>query len=104
VVTALRTPIADPEQVADVAEELVRFRQVPDVEHREEWEGAQDVRDAASDFRRSRLGLGPCRLWQDDGSERKTGPGVLLTIDTQTDSYEQAIAALRAAYGRGSQA
>jgi hypothetical protein len=73
-VTALRTPIADPERVADVAEELVRFRRVPETEHREEWEGAQDVRDAASDFRRSRLGLGPCRRWEDDGSERRPGP------------------------------
>ncbi|MGK3943394.1 DUF6292 family protein [Streptomyces caeruleatus] len=98
VVTALHTPIAAPERVADVAQELVRYRRVPDAEHREEWEGAQDVRDAASDFRRSRLGLVPCRRWEDDG-ERKTGPGVLLTIDTQTDSYEQAAAALRAAYG-----
>ncbi|WP_331736444.1 hypothetical protein OG426_54565 (plasmid) [Streptomyces canus] len=99
VVTALRTPVADPERVADVAEELVRFRRVPDVEYQVEWEGARDVRDAASDFRRSRLGLGPFRLWEDDDSERKTGPGVLLTIDTQTDSYEQAVAALRTAYG-----
>jgi Family of unknown function (DUF6292) len=37
VVTALRTPVADPERVADVAEELVRFRRAPDVEYREEW-------------------------------------------------------------------
>jgi hypothetical protein len=61
VVTALRTPIADLERVADVAEELVCFPRVPDVEYREEWEGAREVRAAADDFRRSRLGLGPLR-------------------------------------------
>ncbi|MFJ9098074.1 DUF6292 family protein [Streptomyces sp. NPDC102405] len=105
VLTALRTPVADPERVADVAEELVRFRRVPDVEYREEWDGARDVRAAADDFRRSRLGLGPPRLPEDGaGSEKKTGNGVQLTIDTQADTYEQAVAALRAAYGRRSQA
>jgi len=105
VLTALRTPVADPERVADVAEELVRFRRVPDVEYREEWDGARDVRAAADDFRRSRLGLGPRRLPEDGaGSEKKTGNGVQLTIDTQADTYEQAVAALRAAYGRRSQA
>jgi hypothetical protein len=101
VVTALRTPIADPERVADVAEELVRFRRLPDLEYREEWEGAPEVRAAADDFRRSRLGLGPFGLREDGtGSESGRGPGVQLTIDT----YEQAVAALRAAYGRGATA
>ncbi|MFM9633284.1 DUF6292 family protein [Streptomyces galilaeus] len=55
VVTALRTPVADPERVAAVAAELVRFRRVPDAEYREEWEGARDVRTAACEFRRSCL-------------------------------------------------
>ncbi|MEU6444818.1 DUF6292 family protein [Streptomyces sp. NPDC047046] len=101
VVTALRTPIADPERVADVAEELVRFRRVPDAEYREEWDGAREMRVAAEDFRRSRLGLGPF-TWPKEsvGGEREAGPGVQLTIDTQADTYEQAVAALRAAYGR----
>ncbi|MFF0087996.1 DUF6292 family protein [Streptomyces canus] len=103
VVTALRTPIADPERVADVAEELVRFRRVPDVEYREEWEGAREVRAAADDFRRSRLGLGP-RLPQDGAGSEMAGSGVQLTIDTQTDTYERALTAVQAAYGRGSQA
>lgn len=88
VVTALRTPVADPERVADVAEELVRFRRVPDAEHREEWEGARDVRAAASDFRRSRLGLGPFRLREGGAGAKTAGSGVQVTIDTQTDSYE----------------
>jgi hypothetical protein len=103
VVTALRTPIADLERVADVAEELVRFRRVPEVEHQEEWEGVRDVRAAADDFRRSRLGLGPFRLREDDAGSRTAGSGVQVTIDPHTDSYEQAVAALRAAYGRGSE-
>jgi hypothetical protein len=103
VVTALRTPMAAPERVADVAEDLVRLRRVPDVEHWEEWEGARDVRTAASDFRRSRLGLGPFRLREDGAGSKTAGSGGQVTIDTHTDSYEQAVAALRAAYGRGSQ-
>ncbi|MFF7074487.1 DUF6292 family protein [Streptomyces pseudovenezuelae] len=61
VVTALRTPIADPERVADVAEELVRFRRMSDEEYREEWDGAQEMRVAADDFRSGRLGLGHFR-------------------------------------------
>ncbi|WP_326658657.1 DUF6292 family protein [Streptomyces canus] len=104
VVTALRTPVADPERVADVAEDLLRFRRVPNAEYREEWEGARGVWAAANDFRRSRLGLAPRRLPEDGaGSERETD-GVQLTIDTQVDTYERALAAVKAAYGRGSQA
>ncbi|MEU0031160.1 DUF6292 family protein [Streptomyces sp. NPDC006335] len=104
VVTALRTPIADPERVADVAEELVCFRRLPDVEYREEWEGGREVRAAADDFRRGRLGLGLLRLREDGtGSESGSGPGVQLTIDTRADTYEQAVTALRAAYGSGLQ-
>ncbi|MFI8075506.1 hypothetical protein ACIF85_43160 [Streptomyces sp. NPDC086033] len=104
VLTVLRTSVADPVRVADVAEERVRFRRVPDVEYREEWDGARDVRAAANDFRRSCLGLGPLRQregWTD--STREARPGVQLTIDTRADTYEQAVAALRAAYGRRSQ-
>jgi hypothetical protein len=102
VVTALRTPIADLERVADVAEELVCFPRVPDVEYREEWEGAREVRVAADDFRRSRLGLGPLRQPQHGtGSGKPAGSGAQLTIDTQTDTYEQAVAAVQAAYGHG---
>ncbi|MFF7549603.1 hypothetical protein ACFZCU_39105 [Streptomyces canus] len=105
VLTALRTPVADPERVADVAEELVGFRRVPDVEYREEWDGARDVRANANDFRRSRLGLGPRRLTEDSaGPEKTAGNGVQLTIDTRVDTYERALAAVQAAYGRGSPA
>ncbi|WP_449352317.1 DUF6292 family protein [Streptomyces shaanxiensis] len=100
VITALRTPIADPERVADVAEELVCFRRVPDEEYREEWDGARELRVEADDFRRRQLGLGPVRLPQDNAdSERGTGAGVQLSIDTSTDTYEQVVAAVRAAYG-----
>ena len=75
------------------------------MEYREEWDGARDVRAAADDFRRSRLGLGPFRPPQDGASPEKTaGNGVQLTIDTQVDTYERALAAVQAAYGRGSQA
>lgn len=98
-VTVLRTPMAAPETVADVAEELVRRRRLPDREFRAEWDDARDVRTAANDFRRTRLGLGS--LQQREGctdSTKEAGPGVQLTIDT----YEQAVAALRAAYGRRS--
>ncbi|MER5719087.1 hypothetical protein [Streptomyces sp. NPDC002132] len=73
VVTVLRTPLADPERVADLAEELVRFRRVPDAEYREEREGAEDVRAAPNDFRRRRLGLGPARP-QENGVDSET-PG-----------------------------
>ncbi|MEU0413629.1 hypothetical protein ABZ307_38380 [Streptomyces griseorubiginosus] len=105
VITALRTPIADPERVADVAEELVCFRRLPDAEYREEWDGARELRVAADDFRRRQLGLGPVRLPQDNAdSKRAADSGVRLTIDTQVDSYERAIAALRAAYGYEQQA
>ncbi|GAB3009877.1 hypothetical protein GCM10023080_090080 [Streptomyces pseudoechinosporeus] len=90
--------------MANVAEQLVRYRKVPDVEHRTEWDGAKDVRGAARDFRRAVFGLAPvgrqgsmagARM----GSENSEGASVRLTIDTQTDTYEQAIAAVQAAYG-----
>ncbi|MFF4787917.1 DUF6292 family protein [Streptomyces griseorubiginosus] len=100
VVTALRAPVADPERVADVAEELVRFRRVPDAEYPEGWEGADDMRAAAHDFRRRRLGLGPVRPQKESAGSETAGMQVL--IDTQTDTYEQAVTALRAAYGYSS--
>jgi hypothetical protein len=94
-----------PEDVADVAEHLVRLRRVPEVEHRTEWDGAGAVRAAARDFRRSVFGLAPMGR-QESGTASRTGQqateaaGVQLTVDTQTDTYEQAIAAVDAAYGR----
>ncbi|MFF0016228.1 DUF6292 family protein [Streptomyces sp. NPDC005374] len=106
VLTPLRTPMPAPEAVADVAEHLVRFRRFTETEHGQQWEGAGDVRVAANDFRRARLGLPPLgRQWPGEGTGTGTenremeGEGVQLTIDTQTDSYEQAIAAVQAAYG-----
>ncbi|MCX4853836.1 hypothetical protein OG426_54040 [Streptomyces canus] len=59
VVTVLRTPMAAPETVADVAEELLRHRRLPDQEFCAEWDSARETRAAATDFRRARLGLGP---------------------------------------------
>ncbi|WP_405675445.1 DUF6292 family protein (plasmid) [Streptomyces canus] len=101
VIPVLRTPIASPEEVADVAEELVHHRSLPDHEFRREWDGARDVRAAADDFRRRRLGLGPLQLREDGAdSAKESGPGVQLTIDTRADTYERAVVALRAAYGR----
>ncbi|WP_326673300.1 hypothetical protein [Streptomyces canus] len=75
----------------------MRRRQLPDHEFRAEWAGAREARAAADDFRRSRLGLGPLQL-RERGTDSTTeaGPGVQLTIDTQADTYEQAVAALRA--------
>ena len=62
-----------------------------------EWTGAREVRAAAIDVRRTRPGLGPAMPGRDHGSG--TREGAQLTIDTQTDTYEQAIAAVQAAYG-----
>jgi hypothetical protein len=92
-----------PETVADVAEHLVRFRRITETEYWEPWEGASDVQVAANNFRRARLGLPPLgRQWpygSGTGKEHLEGEGVQLTIDTQRDTYEQAIAAVQAAYG-----
>jgi hypothetical protein len=104
VLPTFRTIFPAPQDVADVAEHLVRSLKVPDVEHRTEWAGAREVRAAARDFRRSAFGLTPVgRQGQGTrarmGSEITEGAGVQLTIDTQTDTYEQAIAAVQAAYG-----
>lgn len=105
VLTPFRTVFPPPQDVADVAEQMVRFRRLPDVEHREEWDGAEEVRAAGRDFRRACFGLTPVGQQESEagprsGSENRKGEGVQLTIDTQTDTYEQAIAAVRAAYGR----
>ncbi|MDQ0904503.1 hypothetical protein QFZ22_000488 [Streptomyces canus] len=106
-VTVLRTPMAAPETVADVAEELVRRRQLPDHEFRAEWDGARDVRAAAGDFRRSRLGLGPLQLREGaTDSTKEAGPGVQLTIDAQADTYERSglrrpLACYRASKAKG---
>lgn len=54
-----RTIFPQPEDVADVAEHLVRLRRVPDVVARAEWDGAGAGRAAAHDFRRSVFGLAP---------------------------------------------
>ncbi|MFD5861705.1 DUF6292 family protein [Streptomyces chartreusis] len=89
-----------PQDVAEVAEPLVHTMRVPDVEHYAEWDGARDVRAAASDFRRAVFGLTPMRQ-PDSESEAKaeSGEGLQLTIDTRSDTFERAIAAVRAAYG-----
>ncbi|MGW6738122.1 DUF6292 family protein [Streptomyces sp. NPDC055013] len=104
VLPTFRTIFPTPQDVADVADQMVRFRTVPDLEHRTEWDGAREVRAAASNHRRAGFGLSPAGR-QEAGERTRTGAeiiegaGVQLTIDTQTDSYEQAIAAVQAAYG-----
>ncbi|KOU76289.1 hypothetical protein ADK57_05130 [Streptomyces sp. MMG1533] len=105
VLPTFRTVFPTPQAVADVAEDLVHRRQLPEVEYRTEWDGARAVRAAARDYRRARLGLPPVGRQGAGGdggmgSEIVEGAGVQLTIDTHTDTYEQAIAAVRAAYGR----
>ncbi|MFD3843019.1 DUF6292 family protein [Streptomyces sp. NPDC058642] len=103
-VAPFRTVFPRPQDIAEVAEHLVCFRQLPDVEYRTEWDGADDVRAAGRDFRRLVLGLAP--LGHQDtvtGAGPVTGgeEGVQLTIDTRADTYEEAVAAVQAAYGRG---
>ncbi|MGK3945037.1 hypothetical protein [Streptomyces sp. RP5T] len=58
----------------------------------------------ADDFCRRRFGLGPLQLREEKAdSAKEAKPGVQLRIDTQADTYDQAVTALRAAYGRGPQ-
>ncbi|MEV7891372.1 DUF6292 family protein [Streptomyces sp. NPDC002817] len=102
-VAPFRTVFPRPQDIAEVAEHLVCFRQFPDVEYRTEWDGADDVRAAGRDFRRLVLGLAP--LGHQDaatgaGPGTGGGEGVQLTVDTRADTYEEAIAAVQAAYGR----
>ncbi|MFC8095342.1 DUF6292 family protein [Streptomyces sp. NPDC057301] len=72
VLPTFRTIFPAPGNVADVAEQLVRFRTVPDVEHRTEWDGAAAVRAAARDYRRTAFGLSPNGP-QGSGAEPKMG-------------------------------
>ncbi|MGC0344140.1 CheY-like chemotaxis protein [Streptomyces sp. SLBN-8D4] len=56
---------------------------------------------------RTREGNGPpgyVHVYADTGSENTAQNDVQLTIDTQADTYEQAVAAVQAAYGRGAKA
>jgi hypothetical protein len=96
-----RTVFPTPRDVADVADQLVRLRKIPEVEHRTEWDGTGAVRTAAPDFRRACFGLAPVGR-QGSGLGDHGGAGVRLAIDTQTDTYEQAITAVQAAYGLNS--
>lgn len=104
-VAPFRTVFPRPEDIAEVAEHLVCFRQLADVEYCTEWDGAEDVRAAGRDFRRLVFGLAPLGT-QDTASGPGAGPGiggeegVRLTIDTRDDTYEEAVAAVQAAYGR----
>ncbi|WP_405576448.1 hypothetical protein [Streptomyces sp. NBC_01092] len=104
VLPTFRTLIPTPQDVADVAEHLVRTVRVPDVEHSTEWDGAREVRAAARDFRPAVFGLAPVGRQEGDvapetGTGTSDGEGMQLTIDTQADTFERAIAAVRAAYG-----
>jgi hypothetical protein len=77
VLTPLCTPMSAPETVADVAEQLVRFRRITETEYWELWEGAGDVQVAANDFRRARLGCRPSDASgpKDSGRARSTWRG-----------------------------
>ncbi|MFJ2008393.1 DUF6292 family protein [Streptomyces chartreusis] len=100
VLLPFRTFFSRPQDVAEVAEHLVRTMRVPDVEHHAEWDGAREVRSAASDFRRAVFGLAPMgQLAGESEAKAESGEGVQLTIDTRADTFERAIAAERAAYG-----
>ncbi|MFG2794616.1 hypothetical protein [Streptomyces sp. NPDC048419] len=59
--------------------------------------GAHQAHADAVDFRRNAFGLSPAGFRMRE--EIPEGDSVQLTIDTKTDSYEQAIAAVQAAYG-----
>jgi hypothetical protein len=97
VLSPITTIYAVPEDVAGVAEEWARHRRLPEVRHRREWDGAHQARAAAVDFCRNTCGLSPAGVRM--GEEITKGEGVQLNIDTQQDTYEQAIAAVQAAYG-----
>ncbi|WP_406257357.1 DUF6292 family protein [Streptomyces chartreusis] len=101
VLLPFRTFFARPQDVADVAEQMVRTMRVPDVEYGAEWDGAGEVRAAARDFRRVVFGL--AALGRQPGGagpeSASAGAGVQLLIDVQADTYERAIAAVQAAYG-----
>jgi hypothetical protein len=100
--------VPTPAAVAEVAEQLVRSGRAPEREreyrYRDEWDGAPALRTAIRDFHRTIRGLSPMRR-QDPARtaeriERIEGTGAQVTIDTETDTYEQALAAVQAAYGR----
>jgi hypothetical protein len=97
VLSPIGTTYAAPEDLADVVQELLHHRRLPEVRHRREWDGAQQARAEAVDFRRNAFGLSRAGVRM--GEEITEGEGVQLTIDTQRDTYEQAIAAVQAAYG-----
>ncbi|SEE06579.1 hypothetical protein SAMN05428938_6969 [Streptomyces sp. KS_5] len=104
VLLPFRTFFPTPQNVAEVAEQLVRTMRVPDVEFRTEWDGAGGVRAAARDFRRAVFGRAPASrqgegVEPETGTETGDGKGVQLTIDIRADTFERAIAAVRAAYG-----
>ncbi|MFJ2008607.1 DUF6292 family protein [Streptomyces chartreusis] len=104
VLLPFRTFFPPPQNVAEVAEQRVRTMRVPDAEYRTEWDGAGGVRAAARDFRRAVFGLAPVNgqgegVEPGTGTETGDGTGVQLTIDTGADTFERAIAAVRAAYG-----
>ncbi|MCZ4611582.1 DUF6292 family protein [Streptomyces sp. Lzd4kr] len=99
VLPTFRTFIPAPHDVADVAEHLVHTMRVPDVKHCTEWENAGEVRAAARDFRRSVFGLAPASLQEAGSGGVSHDSGVHLVIDTQVDTYDEAVAAVRTAFG-----
>lgn len=104
VLTMFHTFFPKPQDVADVADHLVRTMRVPDASYRTEWDCAAEARAAVRDFRRSVFGLAPVGRQEGDGTPGTgagsvDGEGVQLTIDTQADTFERAISAVQAAYG-----
>ncbi|MFJ9752969.1 DUF6292 family protein [Streptomyces chartreusis] len=92
VLLPFRSFFPPPQEVADLAGHLLRTMRVPDVEYRTEWDGAWEVRAATRDFRRAVFGLASVDDKPEAGTESARRDGVQLTIDTQADTFERAIA------------
>ncbi|MEU1259352.1 DUF6292 family protein [Streptomyces chartreusis] len=99
VLPTFRTFIPAPRDLADVAEHLVHTMRVPDVDHRTEWDSAGEVRAATRDFRRSVFGLASASCHEPGAGGVSQDSGVQLVIDTQIDTYDEAVAAVRTAFG-----
>jgi len=108
VLTPFRSLVPTP---AAVAEQLVCSGRAPESEreyrYRDEWDGAPALRTGIRDFHRTIRGLSPMRRQDPAAAARRAeridrieGTGAQVIIDTETDTYEQALAAVQAAYGR----
>ncbi|MGF0174488.1 hypothetical protein ACQF36_29490 [Streptomyces sp. Marseille-Q5077] len=84
-----RTILPTPQDVAEVAEQLVRFRTVPDVEHRTEWDGAAAVRAAARDYRRTVFGLAPVGRQKHEAGTRMESEITEISDPCSVDVWER---------------